>query len=148
MLTKTGRELYSLYYEAKDSVDFTDIKEGFIVKGEEAASFLEEKLAVLGLNEKEAEEFIIYWLPRLEANRYNLIRFAAEEEINENMTIEVSPAPDSVIRIIMIFKGLDGPVDIPEQSLSSPERNGFTLIEWGGEEIKNKEYEGGGQQAV
>ncbi len=146
--TKTGRELYSLYYEAKDSVDFTDIKEGFIVKGEEAASFLEEKLAVLGLNEKEAEEFIIYWLPRLEANRYNLIRFAAEEEINENMTIEVSPAPDSVIRIIMIFKGLDGPVDIPEQSLSSPERNGFTLIEWGGEEIKNKEYEGGGQQAV
>ena len=41
----------------------------------------EEKLAILGLNEREAEEFIIYWLPKLESNKYNYIRFATEEEI-------------------------------------------------------------------
>ena len=134
--TETGRELYSLYYEARNSVDFSNIKDGFVVKGEDSAAFLEEKLAVLGLTEREAEEFIIYWLPRLEANEYNLIRFATEEEINENMPLDIDPSPDSMIRVIMVFKALDEPVNIPEQKLSTPERTGFTLVEWGGTEIK------------
>ena len=60
-------------------VEFKVEKEGFIVKGEDTAKFLEEKLEILGLNEREAEEFIIYWLPKLEANKYNYIRFASVE---------------------------------------------------------------------
>ncbi len=40
---------------------------------------MEEKLEVLGFYEREEEEFIIYWLPKLEANKYNYIRFASEE---------------------------------------------------------------------
>ena len=39
----------------------SDFSEGFVVKGEDSAAFLEEKLEILGLNYKEAEEFIIYW---------------------------------------------------------------------------------------
>ena len=31
-----------------------------------------EKLAQLGLNEREAEEFIIYWLPKMQNNPYSL----------------------------------------------------------------------------
>ena len=34
---------------------------------------LEEKLAILGLTERESEEFIVYWLPKLEKNKYNYI---------------------------------------------------------------------------
>lgn len=30
----------------------------------------EEKLEILGLNYKETEEFIVYWLPKLEQNEY------------------------------------------------------------------------------
>ena len=55
------------------------------VKGTDVAEFLEDKLALLGLNEREAEEFIVYWLPKLQENKYNYIRFATMEEINENM---------------------------------------------------------------
>ena len=40
-----------------------NIKEGFIVKGKDTITFLKEKLAQLGLNEREANEFIIYSLP-------------------------------------------------------------------------------------
>ena len=132
----TGRSLYSLYYESKNVVKFDVKEDGFIVKGEDAAKFLEEKLAILGLNEREAEEFIIYWLPKLESNKYNYIRFATKEEINENMPLEFSLKPDTVIRVLMTYKGLEKPMDVQEQQLVTPSRTGFVAVEWGGTEIK------------
>jgi len=133
--TKTSRNLYSLYWEGTGTSDY-NLNEGFIVKGTDSISFLEEKLEVLGLNDYEAEEFIVYWLPKLESNEYNFIRFASMEEINEYMPLEVSGNPDSIIRILMQFKPLDEPIKVKEQKLTTPERTGFTVVEWGGTEIK------------
>lgn len=132
----TNKNLYSLYYECENTVKFKVESDGFIVKGEDSATFLEEKLAVLGLTERETEEFIIYWLPKLEANKYNYIRFATLDEINANMPLEINPNPDTVIRILMTFKALDKPITIKEQQLITPERKGFVAVEWGGTEIK------------
>lgn len=132
----TNRQLYSLYYESKSTIDFKIENDGFIVKGEDTAQFLEEKLAILGLTEREAEEFIIYWLPKLEANKYNYIRFATLDEINTNMPLEISPNPDTIIRVLMTFKGLESPIDVKEQELTTPERTGFVVVEWGGTEIR------------
>lgn len=132
----TNKNLYSLYYECENKMKFKIEKDGFIVKGDNIAEFLEEKLAVLGLTERESEEFIIYWLPKLEANKYNYIRFATLDEINANMPLEINPNPDTVIRVLMTFKGLDNPIEVQEQQLKIPERNGFVAVEWGGTEIK------------
>ena len=131
----TGRNLYSLYWEGLQTYNSKGQEDGFVVKGEEVAKFLEEKLSVLGLNEKEAEEFIIYWLPKLEANKYNYIRFATMEEINANMPLEINPKPDTIIRVWMTFKGLDDPIEVQEQELVAPERKGFVAVEWGGTEL-------------
>lgn len=122
--------------KVKNVVKFDVKEDGFIVKGEDAAKFLEEKLAILGLNEREAEEFIIYWLPKLESNKYNYIRFATKEEINENMPLEFSLKPDTLIRVLMTYKGLEKPMDVQEQQLVTPSRTGFVAVEWGGTEIK------------
>ena len=129
---ETGRGLYSLYYEADyDSHGIHD--EGFIVKGSDAAAFLEEKLAKLGLNDREAEEFIIYWLPQLQNNAYNYIYFASAAETATSMPLDISPAPDTVIRFTMEYAPLDAPITIKEQKLpATPERKGFTVVEWGG----------------
>lgn len=132
---KTGRNLYALYWEGINTVE-PNMTEGFIVNGEDTIKFLEEKLEVLGLNEREAEEFIVYWLPKLESNKYNFIRFQTEEEINNNMPLEITPKPDTIIRIVMEFKGLEESIQIQEQKLSTPQRTGFTVVEWGGTEIK------------
>lgn len=131
----TNRELYCLYYEANETTNL-DMQEGFVVKGEEAASFLEEKLDILGLTNKEAEEFIIYWLPKLENNEYNYIKFATVEEINEYMPLEFSENPDTIIRVLMQFKALDEAIDVVEQKLEATKREGFVVVEWGGTEIK------------
>ena len=132
---KTGRNLYALYWEGINTVK-PNMTEGFIVKGEDTIKFLEEKLEILGLNEREAEEFIVYWLPKLESNKYNFIRFQTEEEINNNMPLEIKPKPDTVIRIVMEFKCIENPIQIQEQKLITPQRTGFTVVEWGGTEIK------------
>ncbi len=132
----TNKNLYALYYESKNTVDFEIEKDGFVVKGENVATFLEEKLAILGLNERETEEFIIYWLPILQENEYNYIRFATIDQINENMPLDITPNPDTIIRVLMTYKGLENPIEIEEQQLITPERNGFVAVEWGGTEIK------------
>ncbi len=132
----TGRNLYALYYESKPVKDFEIKNEGFIVKGIDTVNFLEEKLSILGLTERETEEFIIYWLPVLQENKYNYIRFASTEEINMNMPLNIDPNPDTIIRVLMTYKGLQEPIEVKEQELVTPERKGFTVVEWGGTEIK------------
>lgn len=133
---ETGRNLYALYYENKNAIEFKIEDEGFIVKSTDTINFLEEKLQILGLNEREIEEFIIYWLPVLQKNEYNYIRFASSEEINKNMPLNVEPNPDTTIRVLMTYKGLKEPIDIKEQKLVTPNREGFVVVEWGGTEIK------------
>ena len=132
---KTQRKLYGLYYEVNlnSNVNF---KDGFVVSRDDTISFLEEKLSILGLTEKEADEFIIYWLPKLEENKYNLIRFETQDKINELIPLEVNPKPDTLIRVYMQYKPLYEKISIKEQKLSSISREGFTLVEWGGSLIK------------
>lgn len=101
------------------------------------ADFFEEKLEILGLNYREAEEFIIYWLPELEQNPYNYIRFATMEEIVENMPLFVSGNPDTVIRVLMEYQPLEEPIEVKEQKLQAPKREGFTVVEWGGTRLKD-----------
>ena len=132
--TKTGRNLYCLYWEGNQKLEYK-FKDGFVVAGEDSAKFLEEKLAILGLTEREANEFIIYWLPKLEVNKYNLIRFETAEEIETYMPLNIEPKPDSVIRVMMDFKGLNKPIEIEEQKLETPIREGYTVVEWGGSEF-------------
>jgi len=132
----TGKNLYALYYESENEEKLEIEKEGFIVRSEDVAHFLEEKLRILGLTDREAEEFIVYWLPTLEANAYNYIRFASSEEINQNMPLELSVEPDTLIRVQMVYQGIDKPIEVVEQAIEPPERTGFVVVEWGGTEIK------------
>jgi hypothetical protein len=66
----------------------------------------------------------------MEGNAYNLIRFETKAEQDENMPLNITPKPDIVIRIMMDWKAIDEPIDIPEQKLDTPERKGFTVVEW------------------
>ena len=132
----TNRELYALYYENLNAIDFNIKKDGFVVSKEDVVPFLEEKLEILGLNSKEIQEFIIYWLPILEKNKYNYIRFATNEEIEQNMPLNIEPSPDTIIRVLMTFKGLNEKIDVSEQELVTPIRNGYTVVEWGATIIK------------
>lgn len=127
---ETWRKLYALYWEWKSN-NGTNFDEWFVVAWKDIILFLEEKLAILWLNEREAEEFIVYWLPQMENNEWNLIRFESIDEQNENMPLNITPKPDTVIRVMMDWKAIDGPIDMPQQQLKTPERSWFTVVERG-----------------
>lgn len=131
----TGRNLYCLYWEGKDNTKI-DMTEGFVVEGKDTISFLEEKLSIIGLNEREANEFIIYWLPKMENNKYNYIRFRTSDEISSYMKLDITPKPDSIIRVVMDFKPLNKYIFVKEQKFNTPLRTGFTVVEWGARELK------------
>lgn len=129
---KSGMTYSYLYWEGVGSTVW-DLSKGFCVRGEDTASFLEDALARLGLTRREANEFIVYWLPRMEDNAWNLISFQGAA-YTDSARLTVSPAPDATIRVFMVWEGLDAPVEIEPQELTAPERNGFVLVEWGGSE--------------
>lgn len=131
---KNDREYYCLFWEGKSKVKF-DMEKGFVVAGNETEAFLEEALATLGLTEKEANEFIIYWAPQMENNNYNLITFQ-DEVYAESAKLEVTPKPDTLIRVFMAWQGLDKKIEIELQELKTVTREGFTVVEWGGAEVK------------
>ncbi len=127
-----NKEYYALYWEGKPNKDYT-IDEGFVVPGEQTIDFLENTLSKLGLNRKEANEFIIYWLPKMENNPYNLIHFSTTQ-YEEMARLNITPKPETLIRVMMVFEPLDNPIKIKKQNLNSisKKRKGFTVVEWGG----------------
>lgn len=131
---ETGKRYNYLFWEGTDKNEY-DLSRGFVVPGEDTAEFLEEKLTALGLNERERNEFIVYWLPRMQDNEYNLIAFQ-REEYTEHARLKISPEPDSILRVFMAYQPLDEPVDVPEQELEPFAREGFTVVEWGGTEME------------
>ena len=137
LLDENGKEYYALYWEGKNKNEFT-LNEGFVVSGEETITFLEEKLAYLGLNRREANEFIVYWLPQMENNKYNLVHFSTVE-YEQEAQLNITPKPDNLIRIMMVFKPLNSKINIKPQALiKAPVRSGFTVVEWGGQKLSNE----------
>lgn len=130
-----GREYSYLFWEGKSDIKY-DLSKGFVVRGEDTERFLKEKLEAMGLIPKEYNEFIVYWLPLMENNKYNLISFQGEN-YDENARLEIEPKPDSILRVFMAYKPLKEYKEVEEQEIIPFERKGFTVIEWGGTEISH-----------
>ncbi|EXM39935.1 hypothetical protein RASY3_09620 [Ruminococcus albus SY3] len=124
-----------LFWDAVNCRTKFDFSKGFCVAGSDTESFLKEKLSYMGLTEDEMNEFIVYWLPRMEHNKYNLISFQSEK-YTDSAKLNITPAPDSMLRVFMTYSPLEKTVDIEPQEFSTFERSGFTVVEWGGSEIK------------
>ena len=130
-----GQTYSYLYWEGVTRTEY-DFSRGFCVPGADTAAFLEDALSRLGLTRREANEFIVYWLPRMEANPYNLIAFQAEDYTN-HARLTVTPEPDSLLRVFMAWKPLEAPAGLPAQELPAFKRTGFTVVEWGGAELSS-----------
>ncbi len=133
LIDKKGQSYNYLYWEGETNVQY-DLSEGFCVKGEDTAEFLENALEQLGLTRREANEFIVYWLPMMEQNPYNIISFQTDI-YTDAAKLQIDPMPDTMIRVFMAWKKSDSFIKLPTQELSAQEREGFTVVEWGGTEL-------------
>ncbi|MBP0972695.1 MAG: hypothetical protein J5851_02175 [Oscillospiraceae bacterium] len=70
----------------------------------------------------------------MEHNAFNLITFQGEAYTNA-AKLTITPAPDSLCRIFMVYVPLENAVEIEPQELPTFERKGFAVVEWGGSEL-------------
>ena len=129
-----GREYSYLFWEGIDGIEY-DLSKGWCVKAEDTADFLRDKLAGMGLTPREYNEFIVYWLPLLQQTKYNKITFHGEA-YEEAAKLEITPAPDNILRVYMVYEPLDKAIEIEPQELPALTREGFTVVEWGGRRLK------------
>lgn len=128
---KNDKYYYGLYWDEK-KVHNVDFSTGYYVEDKKAIDFLEGKLEYLGFNEREANEFIMYWLPILEKNKRSLVYFELTEERESYNKIKISPRPDSLLRLVIHIKKVEKEIEIPKQNLTRFKRKGFVVVEWGG----------------
>ena len=131
---ENGDEYSYLFWEGEDKTDY-DFSKGFCVAGADTADFLREKLAEIGLTPREYNEFIVYWLPKMQDNPYNLIAFQSEA-YTDTAKLDIDPTPDSLLRVFMAWKPLHKAQNIEPQTFAPFTRDGFTVVEWGGCEVK------------
>lgn len=125
-----GNEYSYLFWEGQSGREY-DFSQGFCVAGEDTGAFLRQILSEMGLTPKEYNEFIVYWLPLMQESPYNLISFQGEA-YEESARLTVIPEPDSLLRVFMAWKALEEPVEIAAQTFAPFDREGFTVVEWGG----------------
>jgi hypothetical protein len=120
-----------LFYEAKlRKLELPD--NGWIVSYDKLDNWFDTELIQLGLNEKEKNQFKEYWLNKLPKANYYEIRILEDSFLKDNMDLIVSPKPDTVIRLNLFFRAHKEEIDIKEPDIITPERKGFTVVEWGG----------------
>jgi len=129
-----GKTYPYLFWEGSGSVFYEMPKQGFVMAKNDLDAFFNEKLPQLGLNEKEKNDFKEFWLPKmLDLQKpYYFVTFLPKRYIDMLAPLLIEPKPETVIRVLMDYRGLDAPESVEPLSITTPERKGFTAVEWGG----------------
>ena len=135
LIDENGRKYYALYWD-ENIKHVEKFKTGFYVKSKDSIKFLEEKLFEMGFTDREANEFIMYWLPIMEQGGDNLVHFHFTEDRQKQNKINIEPEVDSLFRVSIEIKKVNKKVSIKEQKIERFERYGFSALEWGGSIIK------------
>lgn len=127
----TGITYPYLFWEGRGGLYETP-KKGWVVARKDVPALITEKLQAFNLNEKEIADFNEFWLPRMQNDPYYFITFMGTRVMNELAPLEITPTPDTIIRVLMDYEGLQEPKAVEGYEINAPERSGFTVIEWGG----------------
>lgn len=135
MLSYQGKSYSELFYETESST-LSAPKKGIVIKTSELASQLRKNISLLGLTkENEQQEFLDWWLPRLQAlnSPYILFSVLEPDEKARVDNVEISPKPDTFIDFMAYFKPLSKIETVEPLIITpAPTREGFTAVEWGG----------------
>jgi len=117
-----------LFYEALLSVPL-ECESGWLLNGDDLEGELRRLLERLGFVGREIDDFVDYWVPLLEGSPYYAVY---PQEAESMITLEIAPAPRSVLRALFFIRPLQRPLSIPAPPMSGPfVREGFTAVEWG-----------------
>ncbi|KAI0320968.1 hypothetical protein OF83DRAFT_1102246 [Amylostereum chailletii] len=117
-------------------------------------AYLDRTLKTLCLHTEARNSFITYWLPALNKHQHVALRFLPQQAYEGAAPMTVTPAPDLVTRVFMLFKGVETS-DLPAwaEAVGPAHHEGywrnivgldtgrwedrrlFRVLEWGGMEV-------------
>lgn len=127
-----GKTYPYLFWEGRGGL-YEAPEKYWVMKQGEVEKALPKILWQIGLNAQEIHDFMEFWAPRMKDAAYYKIGFHGNAMMDELAPLRVTPAQDSTLRILMDYEGLDAPIPAnPPVIKHRFERNGFTVVEWGG----------------
>ena len=129
-----GKQYPYLFWEGNAHSLYPSDESGFVVEKANLESFFDGVLAKLGLSVREASDFKAFWVSRMlnENKPYYFVTFLPKRVIDEMAPLHIAPQPESVVRVFMRYRGLDEKISVKPLEIHTPERKGFTAVEWGG----------------
>ncbi len=92
------------------------------------------------MNEKETAEFKDYWLKALPQSPYYFIGLIPQNELNTLEPLQITPKEDTLIRVRLYFEALDKYKIVKAPQIRTPQRTGFTVVDWGGMVKNDKDH--------
>lgn len=112
---------------------YYDFSEGFCVPGSETEAFLRDTLREIGLSETETADLLALWLPELQGNPYNLLAFLVA---HSPLNVSLGEDRGKTLRVFFLTQPLKAPIELEPQTFEPFERDGFTVVQWGGVKIE------------
>ncbi len=128
---KDGKEYTYLFWEGRGGV-YSAPKYYWVVEQAEVERFLIKTLGKYGLNNQEIFDFMEFWYPRMQEAPYYKIGFHGTQVMDAIAPMKLSVEPDSIFRILMDFTELNEPIASNPMKIETFDREGFTVVEWGG----------------
>ena len=131
-LSYQGRQYPNLYWEGIGKGSYPIVDSGTVVRTKDAPATMRRQLAEQGLNATEIKDFMDFWQARLPRAPYTRLTWFNTQQLDELAPLSINPKPLTTIRVFLDFQGLNQPISLPTQTLTSTPRIGFTAVEWGG----------------
>ena len=119
-----------LFYECSVP-DLFQMENGWIIKKEYLEKFFVNNLSESGFSEKEQNDFIEYWIPKLTDNEYYEIYPQYKSSLDKIIEINFSLEPDNFYRLFYLIKGRNNNIQLKEPEIKIAIRQNFYSVEWG-----------------
>jgi hypothetical protein len=83
-----------------------DDMDSIVIPADKATVYLDKSLKVLGLHTEARTSFITYWLSSILKHEYIALRFVPQSAYERTASLSISPQPDVVTRVFMLFRGI------------------------------------------
>ncbi|KAJ7762959.1 hypothetical protein B0H16DRAFT_1311466, partial [Mycena metata] len=77
-----------------------------LLSAAEITTYLDKVLLALGLHTEARASFITYWLPSFLKHKHVALRFVPQAAYEAAAALDISPTPDVITRLFMLFKGI------------------------------------------
>jgi len=119
-----------LFYEGRSGGE-VQREAGWVVPRDGLETFFRENLQATGFYGPEIEDFVEFWVPRLDDHPFFAVYPQYNPIYDGLVGLEVEPDPWTVIRLASVVEGLEEDFDLMPATIPAYEIGGFTVHEWG-----------------